>query len=66
MHHGVIYKGVVSNYGGGGYKTGGGGVKFYPCKKGVGGGRTGFSHDERGGGGGHTSLEVVLTQELEV
>ena len=35
---GSLYKGLVTNYrrGGGGYKTGGGQVKFYPYKKGWG------------------------------
>ena len=48
-------KGLVTNYGegGGGYKTGGGHVKFYPYEKGGGGGRTSFSHDDGGGGGRH-------------
>ena len=39
-------KGLVTNYGEGGYKTGGGGhVKFYPYEK---GGRVSFSHAEGG------------------
>ena len=43
------YKGLVTNYGeGGGYKTGGGHVKFYPYKKKGGGGGNSFSHAEGG------------------
>ena len=38
-----------SNYGEGGYKTGGGDVKFYPYEK---GGRKSFSHAE----GGHNKF----------
>ena len=52
-------KGLVINYGEGGYKTGGGTKK--------GGAGKGLSHaEEGGGGGGGTSFEVVLTWELEV
>ena len=48
-----LYKspwGLVTNYGEGGYKMGGGHVKFNHNEKRKGGGRKGFSHAERGGG----------------
>ena len=51
---------MVTNYGEGGYKTGGGHVKFYPYEKGGGGGAEvgkSFSHAE--GGGGTISFGVV-------
>ena len=51
-----IYKGLVTNYGEGGYKTGGGHVKFYPYEKG--GGKS-FSHAE---GGGQKKFGVVFTR----
>ena len=39
MSVGPVYfsKGLVINYGDGGYKTGGGHVKLYPCERGGGG-----------------------------
>ena len=48
----VCNKGLVTNYGGGGYKTGGGHVKFYPYEKG--GGEV--LAMLKGGGGGHTKF----------
>ena len=56
-----ISKTVVINNWEGGYKTGGGGVKFYPYKK-KGGGGGGFSQPE----GGTSRFWVVPTQVLEV
>ena len=47
------------------YKTGGGGVKFYPSEK-RGGAEFFLAMLKWEGGGGTTSFEVVLTWELEV
>ena len=44
---------IMGSGGGGGYKTGGGKVTFYPYRKKE-GCRKGFSHAE--GGGGHTKF----------
>ena len=51
MSVGPVYfsKGLVINYGDGGYKTGGGHVKLYPCEMGGGGGKS-FSYAEGWGG----------------
>ena len=49
--------------GGGGYKTGGGQVKFYPYKKRGGGAERGLAMLKAGA---TKSFEVVLTQELKV
>ena len=54
-----VNKGLVTNYGEGGYKTGGGDVKFYPYEKGGGEGGKSFSHAE---GGGTKCFRVFFTQ----
>ena len=58
---------MVTNYGEGGYKTGGGQVKFYPYEK---GGVDFFlamlKRAGGGGGGGRTSFGVVFPRMLEV
>ena len=63
----MVHQGLVTNYGEGGYKTGGRGgghVKFYHYEKeGLGGGKS-FSHAE--GMGGTTGFEVVFKWKLEV
>ena len=55
-----MFMGLATNYGQGGYKTGGGHVRFYPLK----GGRKGFSHAE--GGGGQKVLGYLLCGSLKL